>query len=66
MKCLFCGSERLRTSRFRAADMIRLLGFQYPIRCNDCKMRTYVGILQALQIRRVHKLTRKRHTALQR
>jgi hypothetical protein len=66
MKCLFCGSERLRTSRFRAPDLIRLLGLRYPIRCNDCKMRSYVGFLHALQIRRIHKLARKRHAAVHR
>lgn len=66
MKCLFCGSERLRASRFRAPDLIRLLGLQFPIRCVDCKKRTYVDILHALQIRHIHKITRKRHTEVHR
>ena len=54
MRCRFCGSEKLRTSRFRGTDLFRILLFEYPIRCRECNMRGYTTILQALHIRKMH------------
>lgn len=60
MRCRFCGSEKLRTSRFRGTDLFRILLFEYPIRCRECDMRGYTTILQALHIRHFRKMHHKK------
>ena len=60
MKCPQCNSGRLRNSRFRVPDLIRLLLLHYPIRCRDCKMRRHVWIFQALKLRLQNERLQKR------
>ncbi len=59
MHCTQCGSNHLRTSRFRFADLARLLLFQYPVRCRVCRERTHVGLLHALNLRQSEKIRRR-------
>lgn len=44
MSCVECGASRFRLSRFRISDILRLLAFRYPIRCVECKRRTYASV----------------------
>lgn len=47
MKCFHCGSNRLRISRLRQFDFVRLLRLQLPVRCHACMDRMYVGLFAA-------------------
>jgi hypothetical protein len=55
MKCPVCGSTSFRVSRFRMADIPPLLFFQYPIRCRQCRERSFAGIMFALNLRQASK-----------
>jgi len=59
MKCLHCGSARLRTSKLRASDFPRLLRFQYPVRCCVCYTREHVGMPSAFDIFRAQIIRRR-------
>jgi|HubBroStandDraft_1064217.scaffolds.fasta_scaffold02592_2 hypothetical protein len=50
MICPICGSERIRLSRLRVADYVRLLLFTYPVRCAECFERDSVNLITALSI----------------
>jgi hypothetical protein len=52
MKCSLCGSERLRLSRLRGADLPQLFLFLYPVRCTACYERMLVNPLVALKVYR--------------
>lgn len=52
MKCSLCGSERLRLSRLRRPDFMRLFMFSYPVRCVTCYERMSVSLFTALRIHR--------------
>ncbi|MGB6826866.1 MAG: hypothetical protein WBE41_02400 [Terracidiphilus sp.] len=52
MKCTLCGSERLRLSRIRRADLPRLFLFSYPVRCAACFERMFVNPFAAYEIYR--------------
>lgn len=56
MKCHFCGSSRLRYSRFKASDLFYSLLLRLPVRCRNCQARSYLWIAHALQIWRETKL----------
>jgi hypothetical protein len=56
MKCLYCGSTMMRTSRLRLADIPRLFLFQYPVRCRFCHERYYVGFVTGLNLRQAEKI----------
>jgi hypothetical protein len=49
--CRRCGSSEFRVSRFRLADMRRLLVLQLPVRCRACMLRDYVFIPLIFKIR---------------
>jgi hypothetical protein len=51
MRCMICGSTKIRISRLRSSDLSRLLILQYPVRCRACYERFYVGIPLALNLR---------------
>jgi hypothetical protein len=55
MKCHYCGSSKLRVSRLRVGDVVRLLLFQYPIRCRACRERDYAGLMLAIGLRQAEK-----------
>jgi len=42
--CHECGSSSLRRAHFRFSDTLRLLTFQYPVRCRACKKRWHASI----------------------
>ncbi len=44
MKCLWCESSKMRTSRLRMDDLLHLLQLQYPVRCRTCGQRDYASI----------------------
>ncbi len=48
--CQECGSTNLRRASLRIFDAIRLLSFQYPARCRDCKTRWYVAYKDARRL----------------
>jgi hypothetical protein len=50
LTCHRCGFSNFRLSRFRAADLKRLLLLQYPVRCRSCNDRTYGGLALALAL----------------
>ncbi len=45
--CHECGSSTLRQAHFRIADTLRLLIFQYPVRCRTCRRRWHAFIADA-------------------
>jgi hypothetical protein len=51
MVCKECGSTSFRLSRLLTTDVLRMLRFQYPVRCRGCSTRIFVNSLQALAIR---------------
>lgn len=55
MKCTHCGSTSFRVSRFRKSDIPRLLLFQFPVRCRQCRERSFAGIMFALNLRQASK-----------
>ena len=55
MKCSLCGSTNFRVSRFRKSDVPRLLLFQFPVRCRQCRERSFSGIMFALNLRQASK-----------
>jgi hypothetical protein len=50
--CHECGSNNIRASRVRLADLLHLLEFQYPVRCYRCKRRWYAPLLSTLSLPR--------------
>ena len=58
MICPICGSERIRLSRLRVADLGRLLLFSYPIRCAECFERDSVNLIDAFKIRQLSRARR--------
>jgi len=52
--CEECGSKRLRPSHFRFKDISKAFILHFPVRCHHCRMRSYVPITSAIQIRREH------------
>jgi len=50
MKCDWCESTDMRTSRFRRQDLPRLFLFQYPVRCHACHQRTFANLFSALKL----------------
>lgn len=63
MKCQYCGSTKLRTSRLRVGDVVRLLLFQYPVRCRACRERDYAGLMLAVGLRQAEKARRAEESA---
>jgi hypothetical protein len=61
MNCPFCNSDKVRNSRFRAADISELVFGRLPVRCRTCQERSYVSILQARHIRVASQLRRQEH-----
>ena len=59
LKCLHCGSTSFRTSRFRPADLPRLLLFQYPVRCRTCRERDFAGLMLAMNLHQAGKIRRQ-------
>jgi len=64
IKCVHCGSTSFRTSRFRLADVPRLLLFQYPVRCRTCRERDSSNLMLAWNLLQAGKIRRleERHT----
>ena len=52
MNCPFCGSDRVRSSRFRVMDIPRSLLLRFPVRCRDCEERFHVPNKLAREVRR--------------
>ena len=50
--CEACGASRFRLSRFRFSDVPRLFSLQYPVRCVDCKERSYASWAWVVEYRR--------------
>lgn len=50
MTCVECGLSSFRLSRFRWSDLERLALLQYPVRCRNCRRRTFAGLPLALAL----------------
>jgi hypothetical protein len=62
MKCSSCESRRFHTAHFRALDLIRLLCFQYPVRCCRWFHHDHVNLLRGLWLLRTETVRRaERH-----
>jgi hypothetical protein len=48
--CVECGLSSFRLSRFRWSDLERLALLQYPVRCRNCRRRTFAGLPLALAL----------------
>ena len=59
MHCPFCDSHSLRISRFRFSDIYQLLLLRLPVRCRNCRERSYVPMAQAHRIRQASRLRRQ-------
>lgn len=59
MTCAECASSNFRLSRFRFRDLERLALLQYPVRCRNCRRRTYVGLPLALALYQARRAKRK-------
>jgi len=60
MHCYECGSSQIRTSKFRASDISRLMVLRFPVRCRSCGERDFASLLQVSKIR---KEAKARHNA---
>lgn len=45
LECSFCGSRRLRRSRFRPIYLFPMLFLHYPVRCLECYRKSSRFIL---------------------
>ena len=63
MKCDWCESTDMRTSRFRQRDLLRLPLLQYPVRCQACYRRNFANLLSVLRLPKAassHRIARNR------
>jgi len=51
LRCRNCGWWNFRASRFRRADVYRLLLLQYPVRCRHCYERDYAFLLNLFKLK---------------
>jgi hypothetical protein len=59
IRCRNCGSDDLRLSHFRIADIWYCLALRYPIRCRNCRRRSTANLISLFRIRRQAKLRRE-------
>jgi DNA-directed RNA polymerase subunit RPC12/RpoP len=59
MLCDYCGSSRVKVSRFRIIDLVPLLIVRYPLRCHHCSHRMFVFIPVAWRIYRAERLRQR-------
>jgi len=62
MNCPYCGSDRVRNSRFRAIDIPNSLLLRFPVRCRECEERIHVSIKRAREIRQASEARRAERT----
>jgi hypothetical protein len=61
VNCLYCGSNRLRLSRFHLFDIPRLLVLQLPVRCRSCGERFDAFAFEAWKLGLTKKAGHKPH-----
>jgi len=60
MKCRFCDSPNIHSSRWQGHDIFMLLFLQFPVRCHDCIKRDHRNLFLVLRARsRDRELRRK-------
>lgn len=59
MKCRFCDSPNIRTSRWQGQDIFMLPFFQLPMRCHDCIKRDYRNMFAVLKARSAERERRR-------
>jgi hypothetical protein len=57
--CVECGLSSFRLSRFRWSDLERLALLQYPVRCRNCRRRTFAGLPLALALYQARRAKRR-------
>ena len=60
MKCRFCDSPNIRTSRWQGQDLFMLPFFQLPMRCHDCIKRDYRNMFMVLKARSTERELRRK------
>jgi hypothetical protein len=55
ISCRDCGLSDFRPSHFRKEDVVRLLLFQFPVRCTNCRSRGFVSLPEFLTLKRARK-----------
>ena len=60
LKCRFCDSPNLRTSRWQAKDLFWLPFLRLPMRCHDCIRRDYRSLFLVLQARSAEREGRRK------
>jgi hypothetical protein len=60
MKCRFCDSVNIRTSRWQGEDLFWLLFLHLPMRCHDCIRRDHRNIFLVLRARSAERERRRR------
>lgn len=59
MKCRFCDSPNIRTSRWQGQDIFMLPFFMLPMRCHDCIKRDYRNLFSVLKARSAERERRR-------
>jgi hypothetical protein len=54
--CRHCGLSDFRPSKFRSADIGRLIVLQLPVRCTTCKGREFVSLTEFFKLKRAHRI----------
>jgi len=60
MKCRFCDSANIHTSRWQGGDLFWLLFFHLPMRCHDCIRRDHRNLFLVLRARSAARERRRR------
>jgi hypothetical protein len=60
MKCRFCDSVNIRTSRWQGQDIFWLLFLMLPMRCHDCIKRDYRSMFLVLRARSAERNRRRK------
>jgi hypothetical protein len=60
MKCRFCDSNNIHTSRWQGLDIFMLPLLCLPMRCHDCIKRDHRSLFKVLRIRSEERARRRK------
>jgi len=52
--CRLCSSTDFRLSKFRLGDIVKLVVLMYPVRCQECFLRSCAFLPAALRYRKAN------------
>lgn len=61
--CPQCGSHHLRLSRLRSGDLLQVITLRVPVRCIDCRARSFVLVTRGAGIWMQRRARRRRSRA---